>query len=1698
MSRPLQPLAVGEGLCALLALESGVAAAGEAHAHVGRCAPLLHERALHAVPHTVLIQVALLCSTLIENYESVESDQNSPVYKAFIITLLSTNKPVRDVAVKQVKTLLAKESRGQTARYLVLKLNEVLEEGKIFTTKEKTPPEEKVSDVTGRMILECIYALCSYNGYPKAELEALALAALECCHAPAVVATQPRAWSYVCARLRLCACALFAAHAHALRQAFIAHYRPASWMRAAVTTICAKGGKALGNAALDAALEALRCPALLRVSRDEYFTYLTPPSDLYDKSVVPGNEDNKEMNLKRESKAYSYKEQLEELQLRRELEEKRKKEGKVKEAPLSAKQKEAIKAQLAKESAIRERLTELNERVVVAVELVEAVRAGAPALAGERARELVPGLLAALRSPLAAPRLAPALLTLLRPAGSPSVPPVLPRLTLRYVPTSPALAGERARELVPGLLAALRSPLAAPRLAPALLTLLRPAGSPSVPPVLPRLTLRYVPTSPALAGERARELVPGLLAALRSPLAAPRLAPALLTLLRPAGSPSVPPVLPRLTLRYVPTSPALAGERARELVPGLLAALRSPLAAPRLAPALLTLLRPAGSPSVPPVLPRLTLRYVPTSPALAGERARELVPGLLAALRSPLAAPRLAPALLTLLRPAGSPSVPPVLPRLTLRLCQPQCDLDPCWEQEDLDKATVRVVGLLHATTAPPDTFDAPGFCCVFPFLKMGLQRAATRANETAMVQGLAVIERHAAAGLPPLLLPVDQMFRLLIHLISSTSGRVQAACTVALLETAQCAARAPLAADDVGCLLGGLQDPLEVVRDAALRALTCVAERLPALLEEPEVALPLAERLLLATYDVSDDNRKLAEDLWSRVEAEKWCAHPEMVELVLRDVQHPAEPVQRAAAAALLRLAAPGGADAAAALLERLQRIYEERLPLIPATLDQFGHEVVGAVDEWGARRGVGVALRALAPALGGPLAARAAAFYVRAALPDRSEPVRAAMLDAAMALVDRHGKVRSLRELVGGGWWALAPRCPTAASPCAPPCWTPPWRSWTATARYALCASWWVVGGGRWRRAARPQRARARRHAGRRHGARGPPRQGTLSARGGGWWVVGAGAALPDRSEPVRAAMLDAAMALVDRHGKVRSLREVVGGGWWALAPRCPTAASPCAPPCWTPPWRSWTATARYALCARWWVVGGGRWRRAARPQRARARRHAGRRHGARGPPRQGTLSARGGGWWVVGAGAALPDRSEPVRAAMLDAAMALVDRHGKVRSLREVVGGGWWALAPRCPTAASPCAPPCWTPPWRSWTATARYALCASWWVVGGGRWRRAARPQRARARRHAGRRHGARGPPRQGTLSARGGGWWVVGAGAALPDRSEPVRAAMLDAAMALVDRHGKVRSLREVVGGGWWALAPRCPTAASPCAPPCWTPPWRSWTATARYALCARWWVVGGGRWRRAARPQRARARRHAGRRHGARGPPRQGTLSARGGGWWVVGAGAALPDRSEPVRAAMLDAAMALVDRHGKVRSLREVVGGGWWALAPRCPTAASPCAPPCWTPPWRSWTATARYALCASWWVVGGGRWRRAARPQRARARRHAGRRHGARGPPRQGTLSARAGGWWVVGAGAALPDRSEPVRAAMLDAAMALVDRHGKIFCVKIYAGDYETSAGTRAYLLHELALQLDIQDRLLEKEIDEVMESLDVLKE
>ncbi|XP_055340770.1 eIF-2-alpha kinase activator GCN1-like isoform X2 [Paramacrobiotus metropolitanus] len=91
------------------------------------------------------------------------------------------------------------------------------------------------------------------------------------------------------------------------------------------------------------------------VSVDDFMVFKTPAGVLYDKSVLEtaAGSDGGKGNVKRESKAYSFKEQMAEMELRKELEAKRKAESGGKEAPLNAKQKEAMTKQLAKENTIR-------------------------------------------------------------------------------------------------------------------------------------------------------------------------------------------------------------------------------------------------------------------------------------------------------------------------------------------------------------------------------------------------------------------------------------------------------------------------------------------------------------------------------------------------------------------------------------------------------------------------------------------------------------------------------------------------------------------------------------------------------------------------------------------------------------------------------------------------------------------------------------------------------------------------------------------------------------------------------------------------------------------------------------------------------------------------------------------------------------------------------------------------------------------------------------------------------------------------------------------------------------------------------------------------------------------------------------------------------------------------------------------------
>lgn len=110
----------------------------------------------------------------------------------------------------------------------------------------------------------------------------------------------------------------------------------------------------------------------LEVTKDEAGIFRTPEGELYNQGVIEANSDlNLEAkNVKRENKAYSHKDQLAEIEIRKALAEKNRREGK-----LTDKQKKAVAAELKSETETRNRLKVLYEKAeILLTVLAEAAR----------------------------------------------------------------------------------------------------------------------------------------------------------------------------------------------------------------------------------------------------------------------------------------------------------------------------------------------------------------------------------------------------------------------------------------------------------------------------------------------------------------------------------------------------------------------------------------------------------------------------------------------------------------------------------------------------------------------------------------------------------------------------------------------------------------------------------------------------------------------------------------------------------------------------------------------------------------------------------------------------------------------------------------------------------------------------------------------------------------------------------------------------------------------------------------------------------------------------------------------------------------------------------------------------------------------------------------------------------------------------
>lgn len=324
------------------------------------------------------------------------------------------------------------------------------------------------------------------------------------------------------------------------------------------------------------------------------------------------------------------------------------------------------------------------------------------------------------------------------------------------------------------------------------------------------------------------------------------------------------------------------------------------------------------------------------SPTYLSFTFKHLLPAILQNFQSPLAAPYLTKLFLDLRQIVFDKELnvfSELLAYVTVRLLQPQCDIDSNWEVEDLTKAMKRTLAKILAQ-AKDNFMTAPAFCYVFVFLRASLLSPHGKRSENFIHDGLQIISVHAKMRgedtrdlYHPQYLPIKQMFEVLIELISGTTGRVQTQAAACLLDVTSCLSKnkgcAKATMSEIDVLLNALQSPIVVVRDAALRGLSVMTSCFPNYTEDYNNALRINRRIWIACFDTNDENRELAKALWKQANLD---FPAELCGELLADVEHPEECIQAAAAQALASLL-EGNRGEVQNVLKSLLQLYNDRL---------------------------------------------------------------------------------------------------------------------------------------------------------------------------------------------------------------------------------------------------------------------------------------------------------------------------------------------------------------------------------------------------------------------------------------------------------------------------------------------------------------------------------------------------------------------------------------------------------------------------------------------------------------------------------------------------------------------------------------------------------------------------------------------------
>lgn len=372
------------------------------------------EKFLSTCADDTIYYLMLFCEQLITHhsfFEKLNEKILSGIHRATIVCITSPKFTIRSKCCSLLKKSLQKVNSYESVRSLLSEFNKFLESAKFKTDNDKENSKGDFNPekfTCGISLADGLTAICSATFTHEQDAMNLIKDVIIPAHHPVIYKAAPNLWVKQAKRFYTPSNFL-RKFSNEIKKMLVQNYKPSPSYENAVAQVAFLAPDTLLPTLVSHAKSKLDNIDIIKVTKDEYFTYLTPEGELYDKSVIPGNDENEilnAMNMKRESKVYSFKEQQEELQLRRELYEKKKKEGKIKEPKLTPKQEEAIKAQHAKENTIRQKLTEMNTTITNVVSMIKAAAQGNEFQLSFYFKDLLPSILRDLASPLAAPIMA--------------------------------------------------------------------------------------------------------------------------------------------------------------------------------------------------------------------------------------------------------------------------------------------------------------------------------------------------------------------------------------------------------------------------------------------------------------------------------------------------------------------------------------------------------------------------------------------------------------------------------------------------------------------------------------------------------------------------------------------------------------------------------------------------------------------------------------------------------------------------------------------------------------------------------------------------------------------------------------------------------------------------------------------------------------------------------------------------------------------------------------------------------------------------------------------------------------------------------------------------------------------------------------------------------------------------------------------